>query len=106
MVSPVLESQNGYQQGEIVFAGPTHLQLQTRVLELTVQLLIARAGLGEYWEAGVREVAILLAAMPFTTTEFATARQQLKNAEHYCRQCEFGAATFEFRSLRGKIARL
>jgi hypothetical protein len=106
MIAFPIANQNGQEHSEITFAAPTRLEQQIRVLELTVQLLIARACLGESWEAGVHETATLLAAMPFTTAEYASARQHLKNAEQYCLEYEFGAATFEFRSLRGKIARL
>jgi hypothetical protein len=99
-------TQNDNDLTEIAFSVPTRLEQQIRILELTVQLLIARACLGESWESGVLDTMTLLGTMPFTTAEYASARQHLKNAEQYCLECEFGAATFEFRSLRGKIARL
>jgi hypothetical protein len=106
MIASPVATQNGSEQAEITFAVPTRLEQQTRVLELTVQLLIARACLGECWNAGILDTVALLAAMPFTTAEYASARQHLKNGEQYCLESEFGAAAFEFRSLRGKIARL
>jgi hypothetical protein len=77
-----------------------------RVLELTVQLLIARTSMGDYWSVGLQEARRILAAVPLPTAEFASASQHLKNAVKYCQEEEFGAATFELRALRGQLHRL
>lgn len=106
MIASPVAHPSGQDDSENTFAVPTRLEHQIRVLELTVQLLIARACLGECWKAGILDTVALLAAMPFTTAEYTSARQHLKNGEQYCLESEFGAAAFEFRSLRGKIAQL
>jgi hypothetical protein len=77
-----------------------------RVLELTVQLLIARTSMSDYWAEGLKDVGNLLAALPIATVEFANANRHLQNAVGYCQQQEFGAATFELRALRGRLQRL
>jgi hypothetical protein len=77
-----------------------------RLLELTVQLLIARVSMGDYWADGLEDARNLLAALPIPTPEFAKANRHLQNAIGYCIQVEFGAATFELRALRGHLQRL
>jgi hypothetical protein len=77
-----------------------------QILELTVQLLIARTGFGDYWSDGLMEVRNLLASLRLPPTELATANRHLQNAVDYCQQGEFGAATFELRALRGQLQRL
>lgn len=81
-------------------------QQRMRVLELTLQLLIARTSYGEYWTAGLGDVGRLLASLPNRTAEFMSATRHLKNAASYCQENEFGAATFELRALRGYLQRL
>lgn len=76
-------------------------QQELRILELTIELLIAHATVGHFWVAGFDDVAALLASLPLSTSEFAAASRHLQNAAAYCRQKEVGAATFELRSLRG-----
>jgi hypothetical protein len=86
--------------------GLSRLQQVLRVLDLTVDLLIARASMGEHWAAGFQEAEQYLAGLPLPSSEFARARRHLQNAAAYCEQIEFGAATFELRSLRGQLQRL
>ena len=76
-----------------------------RVLELTVQLLIARTSMGDFWIEGLREVGKLLQTLPLPTAEFEAAVRHLENAIGYCQEKEFGAATFELRALRGHLQR-
>ena len=76
------------------------------MLDLTLNLLIARTCIGEYWSEGLQDVANLLASLPLQTAEFVTVNQLLQNALHYCNQNEFGTATFELRSLRGHLQHL
>ncbi len=94
--------------GELQHGTPVLSQFEQRlrVLELTVQLLIARTSTGDYWAEGLRDVGDLLAALPIPTAEFALANRHLQNAVGYCQQEEFGAATFELRALRGQLQRL
>jgi hypothetical protein len=77
-----------------------------RLLEITVQLLIARTSMGDYWPEGFRDAGDLLAALPLPTAAFASATRHLQNATAYSQQGEFGAATFELRALRGQLGRL
>jgi len=77
-----------------------------RVLELSVQLLIARVSISDYWQEGFQDAAKLLAAVPLATSEFESASRHLQHANAYCRQNEFGAAAYELRSLRGRLQRL
>lgn len=77
-----------------------------RIFDLTVELLIARAIIGEFWVAGFNDAAALLPSLPLPTSDFATANRHLQNAAAYCKQKEVGAATFELRSLRGYSQRL
>jgi hypothetical protein len=79
---------------------------RTRVLELTVELLIARCSLADYWVEGFQDAARLLAAVPLTTADFGSASGHLQNAIAYCQQQEFGAAVFELRATRGRLQRL
>jgi hypothetical protein len=81
-------------------------QQRMRVLELTVQLLIARTIMGDYWAVGLRDVGKLLAALPMPTAELMSATRHLQNAVNYCQEGEFGAATYELRALRGHLQRL
>lgn len=76
-------------------------QQELRIFDLTVELLIARAIVGDFWVAGFNDAAALLASLPLTTGDFATANRHLQNAAAYCKLKEVGAATFELRSLRG-----
>jgi len=77
-----------------------------RVLELYVQLLIARTSMGIYWPEGLKDVANLVAALPLRTGDFTPLTRHLQNAVVYCQQKEFGAATFELRALRSHLQRL
>ncbi len=81
-------------------------QQALRIFDLTVELLIARVTIGQYWVAGFNDAAALLASLPLTISDFATANRHLQNAAAYCKQKEGGAATFELRSLRGFSQRL
>jgi hypothetical protein len=101
---PVAENHNGKVIHRTIALSP--YQQRMRVLELTVQLLIARTSMGDYWAEGLRDVAKLLAALPIPTAEFASATRHLQNAVSYCQENEFGAATFELRALRGYLQRL
>jgi hypothetical protein len=84
----------------------SQFEQRMRVLELYVQLLIARTSMGDYWPEGLQDVANLVAALPLTTSEFSSIKRHLQNAVVYCQQQEFGAATFELRALRGHLQRL
>jgi hypothetical protein len=77
-----------------------------RVLETYVQLLIVRTSLGDYWPDGLHDVRKLLTALPLRMNQFSTMSRHLHNAADYCRQKEFGAASFELRTLRGHLQRL
>jgi hypothetical protein len=77
-----------------------------RVLELSVQLLIARAKTSDFWADGFHDTAKLLEAVPLTTLEFDSARLHLQNAFAFSQHREFGAATFELRIVRGILQRL
>ena len=77
-----------------------------RVFDLTVALLIARAGMAEFWAEGFQDAKNLLAAMSLPMAEFTSANWNLQNAIGYCQREEFGAAAFELRSLRGQLQRL
>lgn len=102
--STVSVHQNGKMEHSTTTLSP--YQQRMRVLELTVQLLIARTNFGEYWSAGLRDVGKLLASLPMQTAELILATRHLKNAVSYCQESEFGAATFELRALRGYLQRL
>jgi hypothetical protein len=77
-----------------------------RVLEYTVQLLIARVNTSDFWADGFKDVKDLLAAVPIPTVTFAKTNRHLQNGLTYCQQEEFGAAAFELRTLRGHLQRL
>jgi hypothetical protein len=96
------------QNGSVRYPTPmlTRTEQQLRVLELTVELLIARASLGDCWVYGFQNAAELLDAAPFPFGDHASALRHLQNALAYCRQHEFGAAAFELRSLRGLLMRI
>ena len=87
-------------------AGLSRFQQVVRVLDLTVDLLIARTSMGDFWSAGFQDAEQYLGALPLPSPDFAKARRHLQNAAAYCEQIEFGAAAFELRSLRGQLQRL
>jgi hypothetical protein len=102
--------QSSNQNDERTVATPPYglsaCQQRLRVLELSVQLLIARTKSGDFWADGFQDTAKLLETVPLTTSEFESARGHLRNARAYCRKREFGAATFELRIVRGILQRL
>ena len=73
-----------------------------RVFDLTVALLIARAGMADFWAEGFQDASKLLAAMSLPTAEFTSANWNLQNAIGYCQREEFGAAAFELRACAGR----
>ena len=79
---------------------------RTRVFDLTVALLIARAGMSDYWAEGFQDASSLLAAMSLPNAEYTSANWKLQNAIGYCKWEEFGAAAFELCALRGQLQRL
>jgi len=81
-------------------------QQHLRVLELTVELLIARTSMENYWAKGFQDAGKLLAAVRLPTADLTSARGRLQNAAGYCQQEEYGAAAFELRALRGQLQRL
>jgi hypothetical protein len=87
-------------------AGLSRFQQVLRVLDLTVDLLIARTSMGDCWSAGFRDAEHYLEALPLPSPDFARARRHLQNAATYCEKIEFGAAAFELRSLRGQLHQL
>ena len=101
---PATENHNGKVEHNTIAL--SQYQQRVRVLELTVQLLIARTSIGDYWAEGLRDVGKLLVALPIPTAEFLSATRHLQNAVSYCQESEFGAATFELRALRGYLQRL
>ena len=84
----------------------SEFEQRMRVLELNVELLIARTNMSDFWMAGFLECGNLLASLPLPTLEFVSANRHLENAIGYCRQREFGAGAFELRALRGRLQRL
>ncbi len=94
--------------GNIGHSAPvlSEYEKRMRVLETYVQLLVVRTSMGDYWPDGLRDVGKLLSALPLRTSEYSTMSRHLQNAAAYCRQREFGAATFELRVLRGHLQRL
>jgi hypothetical protein len=106
VISPALRIVS--KNGQVEHRSPVLSQYEQRmrVLELTVQLLIARTSMGDYWAEGLKDAGNLLAALPIATAVFANANRHLQNAVGYCQQDEFGAATFELRALRGHLQRL
>ena len=101
---PVAMNHNGKTEHSTIALSPC--QQHMRVLELTVQLLIARTSIGDYWVDGLRDVGRLLASLPIPTAELMSATRHLQNAASYCHANEFGAAAFELRALRGYLQRL
>jgi hypothetical protein len=77
-----------------------------RVLKLSVAILIARTKILDFWAEGFEDAATLLDAVPLATSRLDSAKSHLANANVYCRQIEFGAATFELRALRGRLQSL
>jgi hypothetical protein len=84
---------------------PPH-ELNLRVLDLTVELLIARSSLEFHWAQGYDDAAQLLTSASLRAEEDASADQHLRNARVYSQIREFGAAAFELRTLRGRLQRL
>jgi hypothetical protein len=84
----------------------TETELRMHVLELSVELLIARSKVGDYSAAGYTDAARLLESVPLTTSTFENARRRMANAAAYSEQGEFGAAAFELRAVRGALAAL
>ena len=82
-----------------------HLQ-QMRVLDLTVELLIARTSMGDYWGEGFGDARILLETASFPRADAHKANHRLQNAVSYCWQHEFGGAASELRALRGLLQRI
>jgi hypothetical protein len=85
---------------------PSESEQRVRVLELSVELLLARTKISDFWIAGFHDAARLLESVPLPTADFRTAKRHLSNAMAYCRQNEFGAAAFELRTLRGALLAL
>jgi hypothetical protein len=94
--------------GNVVRAAPSlsAYEQRLRVLDLTVELLIARTVMGNVWADGFRDAGYLLASAPLAVADFAAASRHLENAIDYCRETEFGAAAFELRALRGTLQRI
>ncbi|HEX6961745.1 MAG TPA: hypothetical protein VF175_07755 [Lacipirellula sp.] len=103
----MIAQDNGVHEKAAQPAAPalSRVQQLLRVLDLTVDLLIARASMGDYWRAGFEDAEQYMAALPLPSADFAKARHHLHNAAVYCEQIEYGAAAFELRSLRGQLQR-
>ena len=101
---PNTAAQNGKTHG--LPAEPSEADQLTRVLDLTLELLIARTVYGDRWLQGFHEVQDLLARVPIGLAGFAFASRRLRNAHLYCVRQEYGAAAFELRALRGELLRL
>ncbi len=106
MISQPIQFVNSNGKAEPIAPELSQYEQRMRVLELTLQLLIIRTTMGDYWSEGLRDVGKLLAALPLQTAEFTAATSHLQNAVDYCQRNEFGAATFELRPLRGQLQRL
>src|SRR5262245_4061882 len=106
MVTPI--SSSATYKGRVAKVAPALSQYEQleRVLELYLQLLIARTSMGDYWPEGFQDVAELVAVLPLPTGDYSSVKQHLNNAVVYCQQEEFGAAAFELRALRGYLQRL
>ena len=85
---------------------PSKRLQQLRVLDLTVELLIARTSMGDYWGEGFRDARVLLERVFFPTADANKANHRLRNAVAYCGKQEFGGAAFELRALRGLLQRM
>lgn len=85
------------------YVGLSESDQRIRVLELSIELLIARTKINEFWPMGFHDAARLLQAVPLTTPTYSDAKRHLLNAVAYCRIREFGAAAFELRALRGAV---
>jgi hypothetical protein len=85
---------------------PSEYDRRLRVLDLTVELLIARTSLEDFWEVGFQDVGKLLVTVKFPVTGRMCANRRLQNGLSYCQQREFGAAAFELRVLRGQLQSL
>jgi hypothetical protein len=94
--------------GQVEFSRPrlSEYEQRLRVLDLTVELLIARTGLDDCWSEGFLDAGRMLATVLFPANDFASAHRHLQNAIDYSQQREFGAAEFELRALRGHLHRL
>jgi hypothetical protein len=106
MISQPIPFVNNNGKAEHIAPELSQYEQRMRVLELTLQLLIIRTTMGDYWPDGLRDVGKFLAALPLQTTDFTAATSHLLNAVDYCQRNEFGAATFELRALRGQLQRL
>jgi hypothetical protein len=82
----------------------TETELRMHVLELSIELLIARSKVCDYWAQGYADAAHLLESVPLTTSTFESARRRMANAAAYSEQGEFGAAAFELRAVRGALS--
>ena len=101
----LVKSSTTYGNGKINKKGNVLSESQQvlRVLKLSVAILIARTKNRDFWAEGFEDAVTLLNAAPLATSRFDSAKSHLANASVYCRQFEFGAATYELRALRGRL---
>jgi hypothetical protein len=71
-------------------------------LSLELARLVAEPTASDVWP----RVRTILAALPLTTAEYATAANRLTSAELYVAQGELGAAKFELTQLARKLTSL
>ncbi|MGA2033481.1 MAG: hypothetical protein ABSG68_14595 [Thermoguttaceae bacterium] len=71
-------------------------------LSLELARLVAEPKASDVWP----RARTILAALPLTTAEYATATNRLVSAELYAAQAELGAAKFELTQLTRKLTAL
>jgi hypothetical protein len=106
MIAPPTSRTTHFAQAEGLNGRLIEYQQRMRVLDLTIDLLIARTSLRDYWAEGFEDAGRLLASTGLPTAEFAHANRCLQNAADYSQEEEFGAAAFELRALRSQLQRL
>jgi len=83
-------------------AGATVEQIQRSVVQCLGRLLLRRR-LDEAACDGLQAARAMLESLPLATAQFDLACRRLKNAEHYLRYTEPGAARFELKLLAGSL---
>jgi len=83
-------------------AGATVEQIQRSVIQCLGRLLLRRR-LDEAACDDLRAARAMLETLPLATAQFDLACRRLKNAKHYLRYAEPGAAWFELKQLAGSL---
>ena len=74
------------------------------LMDRTVDLLIEKTKAAEFWPELYERSSQVLETLVLPDDEFALAWRHLQNAFAYATNCEYGAAAFELRVLRGQLA--